>query len=361
MPVSVNAQAVITMNLFQQHAPVDTDRALREIPIIDFGPFFAAPDNESDARHSLAAEVRGACERVGFFYLAGHGVAQDLIEQTFDAAKRFHALPLAEKLTLKLDEYNVGYLPMNASTQRHSTVHAATRPNENESFFVIHDRDEDHPHVIAKKPLRGRNHWPRDLPGFRQQAMAYFDTLNALGQKMLPVFAAALGMPADHFTALFSDINHATLRMLHYPPTSQQDNAFGQGPHTDNSFMTILARSEVPGLGVRLPSGEWIRPPIVPGTFLVNLGNLMRRMSNDRFLSTPHGVIVDGSSDRYSLAYFHSPNPYRTIEVLPSCVDDAHPPQYPPASYADLIMEFFKANYAHQKGHGATPMPSRYD
>jgi isopenicillin N synthase-like dioxygenase len=345
------------MNLFQQHAPTDMDAALREIPIIDFGPWLGGAAGALDA---LSDEVRDACERVGFFYLAGHGVADVLVAQTFAAAKRFHALALEKKLELKIDQYNVGYLAMNASTQRHSTVHAATRPNENESFFVIHDRPPDHPDVVAEKPLRGRNYWPRNLDGFREQTMAYFDTLNALGQNMLPVFAVALGMPPDHFSELFADINHATLRMLHYPPTSGEDNAFGQGPHTDNSFMTILARSEVPGLGVRLPSGEWVTPPIVPGTFLVNIGNIMRRMSNDRFRSTPHGVIVDGSADRYALAYFHSPNPYRTIEVLPACIDDEHPPLYPPALYADLVLEFFRANYAHQEGHASAPMPNRY-
>ncbi|MFT5393544.1 MAG: isopenicillin N synthase-like dioxygenase [Gammaproteobacteria bacterium] len=346
------------MNLFRQHAPDDMALALREIPIIDFGPFFGG---DEAALAGLADEVRDACERVGFFYLAGHGIDEDLIDCTFAASKRFHALPLEQKMALKLDEYNVGYLPMNASTQRHSTVHAATRPNENESFFVIHDRPLDHRDVVAKKPLRGRNYWPDGLPGFREQAMAYFDALNGLGQRMLPAFAVALGMPATYFEPLFSEINHATLRMLHYPPTSGEDNAFGQGPHTDNSFLTILARSEVPGLGVRLPSGTWVTPPIVPGTFLVNLGNIMRRMSNNRFCSTPHGVIVDGRADRYSLAYFHSPNPYRTIEVLPSCVDDEAPAQYPPALYADLVLEFFQANYAHQKGHGQAAMPNRYD
>ena len=346
------------MNLFQQHAPKDMQAALRAIPIIDFGPYLRG---NTQALLALSHEVRDACERVGFFYIAGHGVAEDLVEQTFAAAKRFHALPLADKLKLKLDEYNVGYLAMNASTQRHSTVHTATRPNENESFFVIHDRALDHPDVIAKKALRGRNYWPHKLADFRAQTMAYFNTLNALGQQMLPVFAVALGMPAGHFTELFSDINHATLRMLHYPPTSNADNAFGQGPHTDNSFVTILARSEVAGLGVRLPSGEWVTPPIVPGTFLVNLGNLMRRMSNNRFRSTPHGVIVGGDIDRYSLAYFHSPNPYRTIDVLPCCIDDDNPPAYSPALYADLIMEFFRANYAHQKDHGSAAMPNRYD
>jgi isopenicillin N synthase-like dioxygenase len=167
-------------------------------------------------------------------------------------------------------------------------------------------------------------------------------------------------MPADYFTPLFADDNHATLRMLHYPPTSNADNAFGQGPHTDNSFLTILARTEVPGLRVQLPSSEWVEPPLIPGTFLVNLGNIMRRMSNDRFRSTPHGVVVDGRTDRYSLAYFHSPNPYRMIEVLPACITAARPAKYPPALYADLILEFFRANYAHQQGHATAAMPNRY-
>jgi isopenicillin N synthase-like dioxygenase len=304
--------------------------------------------------------VRRACERVGFLYIAGHGISQSLIDRTFAEARRFHALPLEAKLRLALDQNNVGYLPMNASTQRHSTVHQATRPNENESFFVIVDRSADHPDVLAGKPLRGRNQWPDGLPGFRENVMSYFTAMNMLGQRMLPVFARALGMPEEHFAPLFGDDNHATLRMLHYPPTSGAENVFGQGPHTDNSFLTILARMEVPGLGVQLPSGEWISPPLVPGTFLVNLGNIMRRMSNDRFRSTPHGVIVDGRTDRYSLAYFHSPNPYRMIEVLPSCIDADHPAKYAPALYADLVLEFFRANYAHQKDHATAAMPNRY-
>jgi isopenicillin N synthase-like dioxygenase len=345
------------MHLFQRHAPVDHIAAIGQIPVIDFGPFFSG---QAGSLAPLADAVRRACERVGFLYIAGHGISQSLIDRTFAEARRFHALPLEAKLRLALDQNNVGYLPMNASTQRHSTVHQATRPNENESFFVIVDRSADHPDVLAGKPLRGRNQWPDGLPGFRENVMSYFTAMNMLGQRMLPVFARALGMPEEHFAPLFGDDNHATLRMLHYPPTSGAENVFGQGPHTDNSFLTILARMEVPGLGVQLPSGEWISPPLVPGTFLVNLGNIMRRMSNDRFRSTPHGVIVDGRTDRYSLAYFHSPNPYRMIEVLPSCIDADHPAKYAPALYADLVLEFFRANYAHQKDHATAAMPNRY-
>ena len=347
----------MTAHLFKENAPDDMDAAVARIPIIDFGPYFAGEDGALEA---LAAEVKQACETIGFLYIKNHGVPQDLIDHAFEQSKRFHALPLEEKRKLKLDAYNVGYLEMNTSMQAHSTVHKATKPNQNESFFVTHDRPADHPDRIAGKPLRGGNYWPDGLPGFRDGVVAYLKAVHDLGQRMLPAFAVALGMPADHFAPLFSDENHATLRMLHYPPTKLEDNDFGAGPHTDNSFLTILARSEVPGLAIRLPSGEWITPPLIEGTFLVNLGNIMRRMSNNRFLSTPHGVIVDGDKDRYSIAYFHSPNPYRTIEVLPSCSDADNPPKYEPALYADLIMEFFSANYFHQKKHGETEIKNRY-
>jgi isopenicillin N synthase-like dioxygenase len=102
---------------------------------------------------------------------------------------------------------------------------------------------------------------------------------------------------------------------------------------------------------VRLPSGEWFAPPVIPGTFLINLGNIMRRWSNDRFLSTPHGVLNDSGTERYSIAYFHSPNPDSVIECLPSCVGADNPARYPPAVYRDLVLEFYRANYFHQKGH----------
>jgi isopenicillin N synthase-like dioxygenase len=181
---------------------------------------------------------------------------------------------------------------------------------------------------------------------------AYFATLGAMCERMLPPFAVALGMPADLFAPYFADEAHAILRFLHYPPQdATEDNAFGQGPHTDNSFMTALARTDAPGLAVRLPSGEWFPPPVIPGAFLINLGNIMRRWSNDRFLSTPHGVLNDSGTDRYSIAYFHSPNPDRVIECLPSCTSPDNPARYPAAVYRDLVLEFYRANYFHQKGH----------
>ncbi len=341
------------MDLFKEFGVKDFETAAAQIPVIDFGPLFSAVPGALD---DVAPRVRDACENVGFFYAAGHGVPEELIGRAFAASRRFHALPLAEKLKLRLNENNIGYLPIDASVQGASTVHKATRPNRNESFFVSHDRGPDHPDVLARKPLRGRNQWPPEtIPGIaemRRDMVAYFDALGAMCDRILPAFAAALEMPSDFFAPFFASEAHANLRFLHYPPQDAgEENLFGQAPHTDNSFMTALARTDVPGLAVRLPSGEWFPPPIIPGTFLINLGNIMRRWSNDRFLSTPHGVLNDSGTDRYSIAYFHSPNPDSVIECLPSCVSPDNPPRYAPTVYRDLVLEFYRANYFHQKGH----------
>lgn len=339
------------MSLFQQFAVKNPEEALATIPVIDYGPMFAG---EKGALERVAAQLRHACEVVGFFYVKNHGVSEELVARTFDNARRFHALPLEEKLKLKLDQNNVGYLALNSSVQAASKVHKATKPNQNESFFVTHDRGPDHPDVIANTPMRGPNFWPDPalIPGFREEVMEYVHEMDALCTRMIPAFAVALGLPADYFARFFENEANIKLRMLHYPPPEVfEENQFGQAPHTDNGFMTVLAREDVPGLAVRLPNGEWFPPPLIPGTFLVNLGNLLRRWSNDRFLATPHGVLNDSGRDRYSLAYFHSPHPDSLIECLPTCQSADNPAQYPPVIYRDMALDFYKANYFHQKGH----------
>ena len=337
------------MNLFREQGVKNLAAAAAKIPVIDYAACFAG---EPGALERTAAAVREACEQVGFFYIAGHGVPDEVVARGFAASRRFHALPLEQKLALRLNQWNIGYLPIDASAQNASTVHKATRPNRNESFFISHDRGADHPDVVAQVPLRGRNLWPDGMAQMRADMLAYQTTLGALCNRMIPAFAVALGMPADAFAAAFTGEGHITTRFLHYPPQDpDEDNLFGQAPHTDNSFMTVLAREDTPGLSVRLPSGEWFPPPVIPGTFLVNLGNMMRRYSNDRFLATPHGVLNDSGRDRYSIAYFHSPNPDAVIAPLPSCVSAENPPRYAPAVYRELILAFYKANYFHQKGH----------
>ena len=337
------------MNIFKARAVKDVDEVTRTIPVIDVGPAFRG---EPGGLERVASEVRQACESIGFFYIAGHGVPQATIDAAFAASREFHAMPVAEKRALRINENNIGYLPVNESIQGASKVHKATRPNYNESFFISHDRGLDHPDVKAGLPLRGMNQWPDGHDGMRTAMVRYFTTMERVGEQLLPILARALELPADWFDRFFRDEAHINLRFLHYPPQeTDDDEQYGQGPHTDNSFITMLAREDVPGLAVGLPNGEWLAPPVIEGTFLVNLGNMMKRWSNDRFHSTPHGVLNDSGKDRYSIAFFYSPNIDARIECVPTCVGADAPARYEPAVYRDLVLAFYNANYFHRQGY----------
>ena len=178
-----------------------------------------------------------------------------VIDRAFAASRRFHAMPLEEKLELRLNENNIGYLPINASVQGASTVHKATRPNQNESFFISHDRGPDHPDVIAGTPLRGRNQWPDGLPEHARRHDGVFQGArrdvrpHAAGLRRGARHAAPTSLRRSSPTRRTPICASCTTRRR----TADEDNLFGQAPHTDNSFMTALARTDVPGLAVRLP------------------------------------------------------------------------------------------------------------
>src|ERR1700746_129203 len=125
------------MHLFKQQGVRHHQATAGQIPVIDYGPYFAGAPG---ALEGVAAEVAHACENIGFFYALNHRGPDWFIDRAFAASRRFHNMPLEQKLALKLNENNIGYLPINASVQGASTVHRATRPNQNASFFVSHDR-----------------------------------------------------------------------------------------------------------------------------------------------------------------------------------------------------------------------------
>src|SRR5262249_28240677 len=337
------------MNIFKALAVKDIETATKAIPLIDVGPAFRG---EPGAIETVALELRRACETVGFFYLAGHGVPQAAIDDAFAASRAVHDVPTETKPSLKINRDHIGHHAGDARVPRHSAVTKPARPNFLESFFLSRGRGADAPDVVAGAPLRGRNQWPDGHARMRAAMVTYFKTLEKLGERLLPILSRSLGLSADFFAPFFQNEAHINLRFLHYPPQeTDDDEQFGQGPHTDNSFITVLAREDVPGLAVRLPNGEWMAPPVIPGTFLVNLGNIMKRWSNDRFLSTPHGVLNDSGKDRYSIAFFYSPNVDAAIECVPTCVSADDPARYPRAVYRDLVLEFYNANYFHRKDY----------
>ena len=124
------------------------------------------------------------------------------------------------------------------------------------------------------------------------------------------------------------------------------EERFGLAPHSDTSFMTLLAQNRVPGLSIRLPNGHWIEAPSLPGSFLVNGGDLLRRWTNDRFLATPHRVVNRSGQERYAIPFFFDCD-YRTrMDCLPTCQGPDNPPRYPPITYAEYMACYRDLNYA---------------
>jgi isopenicillin N synthase-like dioxygenase len=313
-----------------------------EIPVLDLGPYLAG---EEGALETLGRALRHACTEIGFYFVRNHGVPQAVIDAAFAAAARFHAQPLEDKLALKLNEHNLGYLPIQGSTIRHSDLNKNNKPDLAEGFFVKRELPADHPDVVANKRFRGRNRWPEGLPGFRETVLAYSDAAEQLALSLLPVYARALDLPADFFAPAFRD-PQISLRLSHYP---QQDvvaeNEFGLAPHTDTGFLTLLAQNRVPGLAIRTRDGRWIDAPVIPGTFIVNGGDLLRRWTNDHFLATPHRVINRSGQERYAIPFFFDCTLDYPMTCLPSCTSAEDPPRYPPTSYLDYMLWQQQKNY----------------
>lgn len=324
-------------------------RMVGSMPVIDVSTWLAG---EPGALERIAGELRYACEQVGFYFLTGHGIPPEAIDRVLAAAKRFHDQPLDEKLKLKVNQETVGYLPMKGSTTRTSKVNVNTKPNLNEAFFLKRESDEEAERL--GRPPGNRNQWPENLPGFREDTLAYMHAMEALGQTLVPLYARALGMPADHFDAAFAKPG-MTLRLSHYPHTEVlEDNEFGLAPHTDGNFATFLPPNPVSGLSIRLKDGTWCDVPYMAGAFVVNTGDILAHWSNDVFVSTPHRAINRSGEERYAIPFFLNANPKTLLECLPSCQGPDRPAKYEPITVEAYSEWFQRTNYPHlQKGKAA--------
>jgi isopenicillin N synthase-like dioxygenase len=318
------------------NAPTET------IPVIDLGPYLAGTPG---ALALAAAELRTALTEIGFYFIVNHGVPEEQIRDVFRQAGRFHGQPLDKKMEVRIDRHNVGYLPMRGDTLRTSTVQAVTKANFNEALFVARDLAVDHPDVLSGRRFRSANQWPADLPGFRQAIVGYCDAMERLLLKLLPLYARALDLPAAYFDAPFRDCQYK-LRMTHYPPQDGPAvDEFGIAPHTDTSFLTLLAPNDVPGLSIRTQGGKWIDAPAIPGAYVVNGGQMLQRWTNDLFLATPHRAINRSGGERYALAFFCDSNIDWPVAAVPTTVGPDKPPKYPTTWYTDYMALYQKRTY----------------
>lgn len=314
----------------------------------DVGVDSAALDPDRVA--ALGAELERALTDVGFFFIVNHGVDWDLVRRVYRAAADLHALPADHLRSLAMDAEHGGYLTYAGGTSYASEIAGEVRtPNLNAAFFV------------HRGGYRLGNRWP-DLTGFRELVDTYMDATTALAHRLLPVLAASLDLPATHFDEPFDDPS-VTLRLSHYPPVDYGEHDWGLAPHTDSSIFTFLPANDVPGLEIRPAGHEWMTPPNLPESFLVNSGDMLKRWTNHRFRSTAHrarnGIDPEtgtGSarSDRYAIPFFFGARDDAVIEALPTCVGPDAPARHDPITYGDYQRWFLNRNYAEQTGREAS-------
>ena len=312
--------------------PYTPPMTARRIPVIDFADAFSP---EQARREALAWEIHKISRDVGFFYLVNHGVPQALIDGQFDWARRFFALPQASKSAIDMRHSASGYGYERMGAQ---ALDEGSPADLKEGFQFGFDIAPDHPYVQRGLLRYGHNLWPQDLPGFETHSRQYYEAVRALSHRLLGVIALSLEMPEDFFTpVLHTPI--ATQRMLHYPPqpASAQHNQIGAGAHTDWGLVTILAQDAIGGLEICNAEGDWVSAPPIAGSFVVNIGDLLQRWSNDLYHSNAHRVCNAGNAPRYSLPFFQDGDQAAVVACLPTCCSAERPARYAPCTIGDYL------------------------
>ena len=311
----------------------------QEIPVIDFGPFWSGTRAE---RQVVAEQMRRASQDWGFFYLSGCGMPTEQLEAAFSGAKAFFDLPLEEKQGVAWfsPESNRGYVGI-----KREKLDPARPGDLKEAFNLAPER----PGLDSHKNL-----WPKGHPLFKSVMTRFLGECIHTADRVLEAFALALDQPEDFFKDAHNEHDH-TLRLLHYPPLPagfEPENCESRaGAHTDYGSITLLFQDDVGGLEVCTRSGDWIRATPIPGTVVVNTGDLMHRWTNHVFCSTPHRVNVapeHRSRDRYSIAFFCHPNKTSEIACIESCATAGNPPIYAPISAGQHLNEKLTNTYGAQ-------------
>jgi isopenicillin N synthase-like dioxygenase len=321
----------------------------KSVPVVDLSASFSG---DVKAKKDVAWNIHKACRETGFFYISNHRVSPKLMQAQFDFARRFFALPIDEKLALhmKKSPATAGYEPVGGQILDSQDPDSERAPPDlKESFYCGMELAPDH--LWSQKRVRGfgHNQWP-GMSGFRDQMLAYQGIVRWLGDHLLGLLALSLDLPENYF-APFYDMPLTTLRLLRYPPHPQnaKANQLGAGAHTDWGGITLLLQDDLGGLEVLNIEGDWIEANPIPGTLVVNLGDLMHRSTNGLYSSNMHRVRNNSTMrDRYSIPFFYSPRPDAVIECLPSCTDAEHTPKFPPCTANEHIAEMFRRSYGYK-------------
>ncbi|KAK8914496.1 Gibberellin 20 oxidase 2 [Platanthera zijinensis] len=313
--------------------------------------------------------LKQACLDSGFFYVIGHDISEDLINEVFVQSRRFFELPLHKKMELLRNEKHRGYTPtLDELLDPKNQVDGDYK----EGYYIGVEALEDDPQ--AEKPFYGPNQWPSEdiLPGWRTLMEQYHKEALRVSRAIAKLIALALDLDADFFDRpKMLDEPIATLRLLHYDGGKISDptmGIYGCGAHSDYGLITLLATDDVTGLQVTweivICKDKDARPqiwefvPPLKGGFIVNLGDMLERWSNGVFRSTLHRVVVDGR-ERYSIAYFVEPSHECVVECLPSCTSEMNPPKYPAITCAQYLSQRYKDTHVDLSSYHGPQTPKK--
>jgi isopenicillin N synthase-like dioxygenase len=316
--------------------------SMTELPIIDIGGLRA---QDPAATAAVGREIRAACTGVGFFYVANHGVPAAVIDGAVEAARRFFHLPLETKRRVKVNERHRGFNALGDAL-----MYQANRPDYKEFYSIGLELPEDDPDVRAGQPLRGPNNWPDFLPGFKEALYGYYEAVGACGADLLRGVALSLGLPEDWFAQRYTKRLQRT-QIIYYPPQPADlgEEQFGVAPHTDFGCVTLLWQDENGGLEAQTVDGRWVAAPPIPGTFVVNVGDLLGRWSNDRFRSTPHRVVNRSGKERFSIATFYDPSFTAVVDPRELGLAEGDTPRYEPTTAGDHILGRINRSFGYRK------------
>ncbi len=309
------------------------------IPTLDIRRF-VEPSSPAD-RDAFVAELGAAYRQWGFAGIRNHGIEQARIDAAYDAFQRFFALPEETKL-----KYHVpggggarGYTPFGVETAKDS------RHFDLKEFWHIGREIADDSQYRGVMPP---NLWPDEVPGFREHGYGLYQALDQLGARVLSALALHIGLPEDWF-ADKTDSGNSILRPIHYPPITGDAASIENlpnvraGAHEDINLITLLVGASAAGLEVKSRQGEWVPFTSDADTIVVNIGDMLQRLTNHVYPSTTHRVVNPpgdlARQPRYSVPFFLHPNPDFLIDVLPSCVSADNPSRYPEPITAQGYLE----------------------
>jgi len=316
------------------------------VPIIDISAFERGHPAE---RARIKAGVTDALESVGFMVVTGHGVPARRFADLAAVARQFFTQPIERKRAYisKGQVLNRGYIPPQGET-----LDAQKRaPDLKEAFVVGRPGADDLRRQDPTSSAYVPNVWPEDWPEFRQALEAYYRDLSVLAGKLLHVFAYTLDLPETYFDADF-DRHPSVLRIQNYPPITEapKPDQIRAAAHKDYGAFTILKEIDLTGgLQVQSKSSQqWIDVRSAPDSFVINIGNVMMRWTNDRWLSNVHRVVnptdeAIAKASRLSVPFFVHPNPDAIIACLTSCQSETNPARYAPISAAENRMRQLNA------------------